>query len=456
MAFLGSKASHLTCSHLIQKYLERDGRALAHDFVNLTEDEHARWAAVMDRTRRWARNDTGWGESKAVTYQHFVLSPDPADNVSLEDLRELTMAWVHEFFGDDSAGTERAGRLGSFQVAVVYHDDNEGSIPHAHVIVNNTDLETGRRLHTNRDESAALSSVLQQMCEARGLSFFAAKGDRPVRSKEGVFFTRTERELRRAGHYSWKDELRGLIESARRFSTDTEGFVKRLAILGVSVKAHGDDWVFASAKNPVRRCSGYRLGRNYTRSYTAGDIEKSLARKTERDTVLAQNVMAALRSLLDAADRGEHLEVSKETEASGVRVHAVCTDSGLSVRDIADTLALGDEFNITYLADYAREGMRIKRLLDKGLSSGMAASLQRDFERLRRARDVALATELYKGLSGSDSEHDARKREQARLAHINRQLSEGTDDSGSGQRRQAGQRKGQGTRKAGAAQRQRK
>lgn len=36
--------------------------------------------------------------------------------------------------------------FGNYEVAVVYHDDNERRIPHAHVVVNNTNLNTGHRL----------------------------------------------------------------------------------------------------------------------------------------------------------------------------------------------------------------------------------------------------------------------------------------------------------------------
>lgn len=44
----------------------------------------------MDDTR-W-RNDTPWGDKPCRTYEHYVLSPDPKDHVSLNDLRELTVS----------------------------------------------------------------------------------------------------------------------------------------------------------------------------------------------------------------------------------------------------------------------------------------------------------------------------------------------------------------------------
>lgn len=62
--------------------------------------------------------------------ERYVLSPDPGSRVDLAILRGLAVEWASEHFPD-------------YQVAIVYHDDNEGRIPHAHVVVNNTSLETG-------------------------------------------------------------------------------------------------------------------------------------------------------------------------------------------------------------------------------------------------------------------------------------------------------------------------
>ena len=125
-------------------YLERDGRALARDLLHFSRmDESPRqaglvearfdWDVAMDETRRANGNDAPYRGRPARTYKHYVLSPDPRDGVSLADLGELAVRWAEESFPD-------------FQVAIVYHDDNEGHVPHAHVIVNNTNLATGNRL----------------------------------------------------------------------------------------------------------------------------------------------------------------------------------------------------------------------------------------------------------------------------------------------------------------------
>lgn len=107
----------------------------------------------MDGTRSRWRNDTPWGGRPCRTYKHYVLSPDPKDHVGLDDLRELTVSWAREHFGD-------------YEVAIVYHDDNAGHIPHAHVVVNNTDIVTGRRLQD--PDPKELKLPLQRMAHERG------------------------------------------------------------------------------------------------------------------------------------------------------------------------------------------------------------------------------------------------------------------------------------------------
>ena len=110
-------------------YLERDGRALARDFLNLDAPElpsdgplpsygEFDWASVMDATRAEFGNDAPWGDRRARTYKHYIVSPDPRDGVDLETLRSLALEWAERHFGEH-------------EVAIVYHDDHAGRIPHA-------------------------------------------------------------------------------------------------------------------------------------------------------------------------------------------------------------------------------------------------------------------------------------------------------------------------------------
>lgn len=127
MPMLKTIAGH-TSARGIYRYLTRENRALANDCININVPEGIRdfdWAETMDATRRSFGNDLPWRGKRVRTYKHYVVSPDPKDGIALEALRELATSWAQEHFSE-------------YEVAIVYHDDNEHGIPHAHVVVNNT------------------------------------------------------------------------------------------------------------------------------------------------------------------------------------------------------------------------------------------------------------------------------------------------------------------------------
>lgn len=156
MPLLKPISGHTSCKG-VYRYLTKDGRALAADHLNLDVPEREGatfdWAAAMDGTRSCWRNDTPWGGRPCRTYKHYVLSPDPKDHVGLDDLRELTVSWAREHFGD-------------YEVAIVCHDENAGHVPHAHVVANNANIVTGRRLQD--PDPKELKLPLQRMAHERG------------------------------------------------------------------------------------------------------------------------------------------------------------------------------------------------------------------------------------------------------------------------------------------------
>ena len=156
MPLLKPISGHTSCRGAF-RYLTKDGRALAADYLNLDmperEGDAFDWASAMDATRSCWRNDTPWGGRPCRTYKHYMLSPDPKDHVGLDDLRKLTVAWTREHFGD-------------YEVAIVCHDENAGHVPHAHVVANNTNIVTGRRLQD--PDPKELKLPRQRMAYERG------------------------------------------------------------------------------------------------------------------------------------------------------------------------------------------------------------------------------------------------------------------------------------------------
>ena len=275
----------------IRRYLEKGNRALARDVMNLPMEEwvgeapgehsiFVDWDVEMDRTREAYGTSTPWRGLDARTFEHFVISPDPEDGIDLDALRRLSRAWTERHFKD-------------FEVAIVYHDDNEGNIPHAHVVVNNVNLKTGYRLHTDHPED--LNRDLQDMARERGLTGLSNvmpdRGERSrdegsPRSRQGVYFGRAERELMREGSYSWVGDIRARVALAKNTSRTEEEFLEALDRLGLEVSdnsasARRDDWIFALADQPTRRVSGERLGYTFGKQMLRSRFERQSSYRPE-------------------------------------------------------------------------------------------------------------------------------------------------------------------------------
>lgn len=286
MPMLKTIAGH-TSAHGICRYLTRKNRALASDYVNIDAPEGVRefdWAQAMDATRRSFGNDLPWRGKRARTYKHYVVSPDPKDGIALEALRDLATSWAQEHFSE-------------YEVAIVYHDDNEHGIPHAHVVVNNTNIETGRRLQD--PDPKALAASLQELAEAQGLTALrppqatgvAARAQRrsPKRAPEtfrSEYVRRAEQELTERGEYSWTADIRARVRIARTVSRSEAEFRSILGTMGVTVadnspKAERRDWIYALASHPSRRISGERMGLAYGREQLEPLLRSGGARKLE-------------------------------------------------------------------------------------------------------------------------------------------------------------------------------
>jgi hypothetical protein len=380
MPIVKAISGHTSCQK-VKRYLEKNGRALARDFFNLSWDEremegydeslkaNVEWADEMDATRAQNGNDESYEGRRARTYKHFIISPDPEDRIGLPALRELAGAWAMRFFGD-------------YQVAIVYHDDNAGGIPHAHLVVNCTNLRTGNRLHT--ENPFELNRALQDMARERGLrglsnemghsegvARLAAK-DAPEagqRTLQQVYMSRPERELAKKGAYSWVSDIRSRVSVAKGLARNEGEFREVLGLLGVTVsdnspKAANRDWIYALSDQPARKVTGGRLGYAYSRR----SLENGFANRTtyHPDAASSRRILKAAKDAVVLNDLAELDRMARALET--------CARYGAgSVADLDARIA----------AVEARAG-------EGSGSSAEAASLQE----LREARDFVAANGL--------------------------------------------------------------
>lgn len=375
MAVLKAINGHTGCGR-IKDYLEKGGRALLRDFFNLSWDEvedkgldaalkdEVDWAQEMDALRRDYGNDTPWKGQRAITFRHYVISPDPGDNIGLEGLRELTHAWVRKHFSD-------------YQVAVIYHDDNRQRIPHAHIVVNNTNLETGRRLHI--PNALEMNRSLQEVARARGLTAFdnemprgrVGQSDprtppRP-RTRCASYVNKAERGILDAGAYSWVSDIRNRVSVAKVLSRNEGEFMRILELMEIevaenSLHAPREDWIFSLADQPSRKVSGERLG------MTFGKIALT--------------------------ERFERIGSYHPDAASSRAILSMATDA-VEVNDVAElgSLAKAVETNARYSigssADYGRRIETLQRRMERETGSKAAAKCAERIQELAEAREYA-------------------------------------------------------------------
>lgn len=344
MPILKPIAGH-TGTARIEAYLEKNGRALARDFYNLSWDENqmagydeamkddVRWSQEMDELRAACGNDLPHGGRRARTFVHYVMSPTPDDDLSLDQLRELSRAWAQKYLSD-------------YQVAIVYHDDNQSGIPHAHIVVNNTNVATGLRIQI--PNPLELNRGLQDMAEERGFGYLrdevdagdgfgklASKGDEPATlglSKQEYYLSRAERRVLESGEYSWVSDIRDRVSVAKNLARNESEFRQILDMLEVDIadnspKANRADWIYSLRDQGAKRVGGERLG------YTFG--KEALQSRFARSSA-ARPTVAASKSFMSVAMRATEINDLAE------------------LHNLAFTLELNGRYGIAGIDDYAR------------------------------------------------------------------------------------------------------
>lgn len=362
----------------IRAYLEKNGRALGRDFLNLPVERWIEetggvppvtlaWDKEMDNTRAAHKGNDPWRGLRARTFKHFVISPDPKDDIDLPALRELAQAWAARYFGNH-------------EIAIIYHDDNNGGIPHAHVVVNNIDLVTKYRLQTQHPED--LNRALQDMARERGLTGLSnempKRGEKKrdiehPRSRQAVYFGRAERELMREGNYSWVGDIRARVALAKNTSRTEADFMDALSKLGIEVadnseSARRDDWLFILVDQPSKKVSGERLGLTYGKQM----LQARFLRQTA----------------YHPSDRSEREIKSRAVDA--VRLNDLNDLSRLSA--VLETCA---KFDVRYLEDF---NLRLSTLKRRGNENSEG------FRRLVAARDYAVENKIMANRSDRSEE----------------------------------------------------
>lgn len=374
-----------TNTQRIQQYLEKGGRALSRDFFNLSWDEvemkgydeslkeNVMWADEMDYTRESFGNDRPHGGKPARTFKHYVVSPDPSDHVGLEALRTLVHAWVTRSFPHH-------------QIAIIYHDDNAGKIPHAHVVVNNTNLVTGTRLQDPFPR--VLNRALQNIAKQQGLGYLSdevseqdgfirlsqkrKEPSAPVYTKQDIYMRSAERRVLRSGEYSWVNDIRDRVGIAKNLARNEEEFRQILKLLNVdmrnnSVKARRDDWIYSLQDQSSKCVSGQRLG------YTFG--KEALSLRFNRDSLSLPQKDTSKRFLKTAL---------RATELNDLQ----------ELHKLSSSLETNARFGIASLDDYVKRINQLENKLGQNQTPKQQEATASAIDRLKGAREFSIEKEI--------------------------------------------------------------
>lgn len=371
MPYVKPISGHTSC-RFVQEYLEKDNRALARDFLELEESDsrsNMSWSAQMDKTREVYGNNRSINGHKTRTYNHYILSPDPKDEIELEDLRAYATEWASKSFP-------------GFQVAIVYHDDSserlkngEKGILHAHLIVNNTNLDTGKRLAPwlTASRVRTISRLAQDMAKERGWGAFeweemqeetkSLKGfsvEEKVKRKktrgrgvtrQGDYYTRSELGVLKDRGWSWKEDLRARIRIAKALSCTEREFIEALEELGVKLsRSRTGDYLYTYKGHESWCATGKTLGKQYMREVVLERMqEEELRRSKEKEQ---KGASSERRDIALAAL--EYFAIDSIRTIGWLGADGLTT-----LRDVAEMLETNRTFNVVRMSDYkdALEGI---------------------------------------------------------------------------------------------------
>ncbi len=229
-------------------YITRKDKAAFVSVRNLFEDED--YAEQFADTMRRFGKGKKFDERK---YYHFKLSCARKDNVNPEQAHLYAQELAAILFPDD-------------ECVIATHTDTK--TVHSHIIVNAVNPITGKKLRITESDYTKMKDEANRL----GGEFGYTKTD--FRKKAQNKRTTEESHIIMKGGTSWKEDLREVIEEAKRSSSTQEEFISHLALYGVSVTRSKTEYSFLhpQKKKAIR---GLKLGNSYT--------------KKEIDIVIEQN-----------------------------------------------------------------------------------------------------------------------------------------------------------------------
>ena len=245
---------------------------------SLSMDDSTDYAKQFKETCDMYGKGNGYNERK---YYHFKLSPDRADNATLQQCHELAERMAKKLFS-------------AYECVIATHTDTD--TVHSHIIINAVSFETGNKFHMNLWRYRDAKDLADTLGEEMGFTKMdwrtktAEKLDR-IFADEAIttdkkYISHAEKQIAKrdkTGNASWKEALRQAIDEAKAYCINRAEFQQYLqntfdiTMSRNTAKAVSFIHPAVGETNAIR---GNKLGSDYT----ADSIDAALQINYERGT----------------------------------------------------------------------------------------------------------------------------------------------------------------------------
>lgn len=267
---------------------------------NLFEDES--YAKQFKETMRRFGKGKKRNERK---YYHFKLSCARMDNVSAQEAQIYAEELTARLFPD-------------CECVIATHTDTK--TVHSHIVVNAVNPLTGKKMRFTEKRYTAMKD------EANKLGTELGYTPTDFRKKAKNKRTNEETHIVLKGGTSWKEDLREVIEEAKRIAVTEEEFIARLALYKVTLTRSKSEYSYLhpEKQKPIRE---KRLGENYSKEVIEHVITENGHRRNaaaaagasraERKKSAGNGKRAAERSVGDVAREIQQLDRAAEQARRG-------------------------------------------------------------------------------------------------------------------------------------------
>lgn len=200
--------------------------------------------------------------SNSRKYYHFKLAFDIADNqkgLTPQKVMEMTEKLVDKCFPNS-------------ECVMSVHTDKEHL--HSHIIVNSVCFDTGKMLQISPQKYTKMKDYANEISEQYKFSTVDFRKPSKVRQSTA------ERQIIAKGGTSWKEELREVIDLAKRNTSNMVDFEKFLNNYGVTLSRNTEkniSYLHPEKKQAIR---GERLGADYTKGATLNEFNQQRNRSS--------------------------------------------------------------------------------------------------------------------------------------------------------------------------------